>query len=225
MKTATMEKLTRNNIVLLGCLLVLIIFLPFLTSNRSLFLHFLLSAIIVSGVYSCAFQKRTRRILATIGAITLVVTWLDIIFGQSDVFKIVAFAAIFAFICAIVFFLVRHIARSKNVTSTIIISAINGYLLMGLLGALLLDIADTAGGSLTAGSGSPGIKFAGSAVPVFHDYMYFSFVTLTTLGYGDITPASAATKSVALMIAVAGQLYLTILIAMLVGKYLSQKNR
>jgi len=220
-----MEKLTRNNIILLACLLILIIFLPFLTTKRALFLHFLLSAIIVSGVYSCAFKKRTRRILTTIGAFTLVVTWLDILIGQSDELKIVAFGALFAFICAIVFFLARHIARSKNVTATIIASSINGYLLMGLLGALLLDIADTAGGAVAAGSGPPGINFTEGVVPVFHDYMYFSFVTLTTLGYGDITPASAATKSVALIIAVSGQFYLTILVAMLVGKYLSQKNR
>ncbi len=220
-----MEKLTRRNIVLLSCLLILIIFLPFLTTKQGLFLHFLLSAIIVSGIYSCAFQKRTQRILTTIGAITLVITWLDIIFDPSDALKILAFGAIFAFISAIVFFLIRHIARSRHVTATIIVSAINGYLLMGLLGALLLDIADTAGGVIAAGSGPPGLNFTEGVVPVFHDYMYFSFVTLTTLGYGDITPASAATKSVALIIAIAGQFYLTILVAMLVGKYLSQKNR
>ncbi len=101
----------------------------------------------------------------------------------------------------------------------------NNIVLLGLLGALLLDIADTAGGIVAPGSGPPGINFTGGAVPGFHDYLYFSFVTLTTLGYGDITPVAAATKSIALVIAVTGQFYLTILVAMLVGKYLSQKNR
>jgi hypothetical protein len=65
------------------------------------------------------------------------------------------------------------------------------------------------------------IIFAGNTAVGFHDYLYFSFVTLTTLGYGDITPVSAFAKSLTIFIAITGQLYLTILIAMLVGKYLS----
>jgi uncharacterized membrane protein len=69
-----------------------------------------------------------------------------------------------------------------------------------------------------------GIKFAGSGAIEFHDYLYFSFVTMTTLGYGDITPVSSFAKSVTTLIAVMGQLYLTILVAMLVGKFLSRTN-
>jgi len=219
-----MEKLTRNNIVLLSCLLILIVFLPFLSDKRALFLHVLLSAIILSGIYSCSFRKKARRILLISGTTAIAVIWLDLIF-PFEAIRILAFGSIFTFIVAIVFFLTRHIARSQNVTSTIIISAVNGYLLMGLLGALLLDIADTTGGLIAVKPGLPAINFNGATIPGFQDYMYFSFVTLTTLGYGDITPASAATKSIALIIAVAGQFYLTILVAMLVGKYLSQKNR
>ena len=66
------------------------------------------------------------------------------------------------------------------------------------------------------------INFAGSTAQGFHDYLYFSFVTMTTLGYGDVTPISSTAKSTTIIIAVAGQLYLTILVAMLVGKFLSK---
>ena len=51
---------------------------------------------------------------------------------------------------------------------------------------------------------------------------YYSFTTLTSLGFGDILPVSAPAQSVSLLIAIAGQLYLTILVAILVGKYLIQ---
>jgi len=64
------------------------------------------------------------------------------------------------------------------------------------------------------------INFAGSTAQGFHDYIYFSLVTMTTLGYGDVTPVSSSAKSITIMIAVTGQLYLTILVAMLVGKFL-----
>ena len=67
-----------------------------------------------------------------------------------------------------------------------------------------------------------GIDFAGSGAQGMHDYLYFSFVTMTTLGYGDVTPVSSTAKSTTIIIAIAGQLYLTILVAMLVGKFLSK---
>jgi len=56
------------------------------------------------------------------------------------------------------------------------------------------------------------------------EFIYFSFVTLTTLGYGDITPLNVIAKTVCWMEAVIGQLYLTILIAQLVGQFIAGKG-
>ncbi len=52
--------------------------------------------------------------------------------------------------------------------------------------------------------------------------MYYSLVTITTLGYGDIFPVSTAAKSCAILEAVIGQLYLVITVAWLVGAHISQ---
>jgi hypothetical protein len=218
-----MENLTRNNIILLACLLVLVLLNPVLTAlPQGLVLHILLSTIIVSGVNSCSFRIKTKRTLQIFGLSALAIIWLDFFF-RSDAMHVLTFGSIFAFVVAIVFFLIRHIARSQTVTATLILSAINGYFLMGLLGALLLNIADIAGGHLIGTTAAPAIDVAGGTAATFHDYLYFGFVTLTTLGYGDITPVSPQAKSVSMVIAIAGQFYLTILVAMLVGKYLSQK--
>jgi uncharacterized membrane protein len=129
----------------------------------------------------------------------------------------------FLFLVAIVVLMIRHIARSRNVTPTIILSSINGYLLLGVLSAVLLAISDVVHRQLF-GSGSPAILFPGEIVPQFNDYMYFSFVTLTTLGFGDVTPQAHLARSIVVLIAVTGQLYMTILIAMLVGKFLSRSQ-
>ena len=53
--------------------------------------------------------------------------------------------------------------------------------------------------------------------------IYFSFVTLTTLGYGDIVPVSASARMLATMEALMGQLYLAVLVARLVGMQVSQR--
>ncbi|MBW2327981.1 MAG: two pore domain potassium channel family protein [Deltaproteobacteria bacterium] len=161
------------------------------------------AAIILSGTFSLEFKKRTRNILITCGTVAIFLNWLSY-FIINDWLKITAF-----------------FARSKNVTLTILINSINCYLLIGVLGAVLLameEILQKFVLHLDAG----GINFAGNGAIGFHDYLYFSFVTMTTLGYGDVTPISSTAKSTTIIIAVAGQLYLTILVAMLVGKFLSK---
>ncbi|MFZ0484968.1 MAG: potassium channel family protein [Desulfobacterales bacterium] len=181
------------------------------------------TAIILSGTYSLNFVKRTRNILIFSGAITIILTWLHYVF-VSDLLKLVSFLSFFCFNMFITVFMIRHIARSKQVTLTIIINSINGYLLIGILGAVFLammEIVQKFFFHIDAGA----INFAGDAAAGFHDYLYFSFVTLTTLGYGDIIPVSAFAKSLTIVIAISGQLYLTILIAMLVGKYLSRHGK
>ena len=61
-----------------------------------------------------------------------------------------------------------------------------------------------------------------NAENAFWEYLYFSFVTLTTLGYGDISPLTPASRVLAGFEAVVGQFYLTILVAALVGLHISQ---
>ena len=218
----TQKQLTRNNIILLICLLLIIFFYPILSMQRLLMRDIIFTAIILFGTYSLNFPKKTRNILIVSGAITIILFWLEFVFDY-DLLKLFSFLSFFCFNMFIAVFMIRHIARSKQVTLTIIINSINGYLLIGVLGAVLLamtGIIQQFFFHIDTGA----INFASDAAAGFHDYLYFSFVTLTTLGYGDITPVSAFAKSLTIVIAICGQLYLTILIAMLVGKYLSRSG-
>ena len=56
-------------------------------------------------------------------------------------------------------------------------------------------------------------------------FEYFSFVTITTLGYGDITPLTNRASALALIEALIGQIYLVVLVAWLVGMYVSRKSK
>ena len=216
----TQNRLTRNNLILLICLLIVVLLYPLLFVQFGLILKIIFTAIILSGTFSLEFKKRTRNILIVSGTVTIFLTWLSY-FIINDLLKITGYLSFFCFNLFITVFMVRHIARSQNVTLTILISSINAYLLIGVLGAVLLAVDEILRKfifHLDAG----GINFAGSGAIGFHDYLYFSFVTMTTLGYGDVTPVSSFAKSTTIIIAVAGQLYLTILVAMLVGKFLSR---
>ena len=216
----TQNKHTRNNLIFLICLLIVVLFYPVLSVHRRLILKIIFAAIILSGTFSLEFKKRTRNTLITCGTVAIFLNWLSY-FIINELLIITAFFSFFCFNMFIAVFMIRHVFRSKNVTLTILINSINCYLLIGVLGALLLvmeEILRKIGFHLDAG----GINFAGGGVHGFHDYLYFSFVTMTTLGYGDVTPVSSFAKSVTILIAVAGQLYLTMLVAMLVGKFLSR---
>ena len=57
----------------------------------------------------------------------------------------------------------------------------------------------------------------------FSEFLYFSFITLTSVGYGDLTPIGAPARSLAMLEGVVGQLYLAILIARLVGIHIAQE--
>ena len=216
----TPEKLTRNNVILLISLLVTVLFFPMLAVHRVIIKDIIFTAIILSGIFSLRFSKKTKNILIASGLITVILTWLEFFIANTGI-KFAAFFSFFGFNIFITVFMIRHVARHKNVTLTILINSINCYLLIGVLGAVLLAMVEILQEYfLFMGGGA--INFAGSTSQGFHDYLYFSFVTMTTLGYGDITPASSLAKSVTILIAVVGQLYLTILVAMLVGKYLSR---
>jgi hypothetical protein len=214
------QKITRNNIILLICLLVIILFFPVLSFHRVLIKNILFTAIIFFGTFSLDFVKRAQKILIASGIVTICLTWLDYFFPSHGLDFVNAFSFFF-FNLFIVVFMIKHIANSEKVNVTIIINSINGYLLIGILGSVLLAISEILQKFLYH-LDTGAINFSGGPAQGFHDFLYFSFVTLTTLGYGDVTPVSAFAKSVTLIIAVSGQLYLTILIAMLVGKFLSR---
>jgi hypothetical protein len=112
--------------------------------------------------------------------------------------------------------LIKHIAISKHVTVAVVIQAISGYLLIGIIGVLLNSIL------LAFDENAITLTISGSQ---FSSIIYYSFITLTTIGYGEIVPQSVFARSISIFIGVCGQMYLTVIIALIVGKYLSLNLR
>jgi len=214
------DRLLRNNIILLVCLLILVLFFPFISQNTQLLGDIFFSGIVLASIFSLNFAEKTRKTLMTTGGCTIILLFISFL-TDHRVWDLFAFINMFAYQGFIVYFMIRHVSRSPEVNGTIILNAVNGYVLIGFLGALLLAMAEIAE-LYIFGIETPLINIAGDALPKFHEYLYFSYVTVTTLGYGDITPANALARSIVIVIAISGQLYLTVLVAMLVGKYLSR---
>lgn len=110
--------------------------------------------------------------------------------------------------------LLPTVLRAGRVDGERIAAALSAYLLVGLaFGGFFAALDAVAPGSL----GSAGARDA--ALVSLADAVYFSFVTLATLGYGDFVPLSPVARSLAVLEAVFGQLYLAVLVARLVSLY------
>ncbi|MGB5993112.1 MAG: hypothetical protein WBG61_12370 [Desulfobacterales bacterium] len=101
--------------------------------------NILFTAIVFFGTFSLDFVKRAQKILIVSGTVTTFLIWFDHFF-PSDMLDLVFSCSFFFYNLLIVVFMVRHIAKSEKVNVSIIINSINGYLLMGILGAVLLTM-------------------------------------------------------------------------------------
>lgn len=217
------ERLAGNNIILLVCLLALILCYPLFQKDNSLVRDLLLTGIFFSGIYSLEFSARSRMVLLPLTILTAATTWIHH-YIDTDWMSLIDFGTSSITLAVIVVLMIRHIARSRVVTPTIILSSVNGYVLLGVLGATLFSIANGVHRFFN-GAESAGILLPDQGTPEYSDYLYLSFITLTTVGYGDVVTVSHLTRSVAILIGLSGQLYMTILIAMLVGKFLAANEQ
>ena len=109
-----------------------------------------------------------------------------------------------------VIMIVRRVLAESSVTLQSIYGALAAYMIIGLMFAAFYAAMDHLGGVSFFANGSPGNT---------RTFQYFSFTTLTTLGYGDFTAASNAGRAVAVMEAMAGQIFLATLVARLVSAF------
>jgi hypothetical protein len=118
------------------------------------------------------------------------------------------------------------IIRDSQVTLETLKAAICVYLLIGLLWVYVFALVDLAlPGSFLIRRTAEGDRVGHLVVnETFPSLLYFSYSTLTTLGYGDVLPLSAPAQTFSYLEAIVGQIYLTMLIARLVGMHITQSN-
>ncbi|MCX6969853.1 MAG: ion channel [Verrucomicrobia bacterium] len=121
---------------------------------------------------------------------------------------------------------VRSVFKAKIVTSDILCGAVAVYLLVGVLAGLMFVLIEYyAPGSFRVSNWTT--DAAAQQASFIEDpgwLVYFSFVTLTTVGYGDVLPASAVARSASVLVAVIGQVILMVQIARLVGMHVAQET-
>jgi voltage-gated potassium channel len=206
-------------------LLISVIFAAFILPvlpvgwNRSIF-RAIFTIIYISAILS--LEKRSKSLLILFVS-TLLLEWLSGIFNlQIQIILSISKGFQIIFFIVIVVLLIRQIATARNVSSKVILDSFVGYLLLGLIFSIFVAFImqqDPGAFSSQKTNEFQTEESLNRSVP-----LYFSYVTQASLGYGDIVPLKPYTRSLATLIAITGQFYIAIIVALLVGKFSAKQN-
>ncbi|WP_426416581.1 ion channel [Aestuariirhabdus sp. LZHN29] len=167
-----------------------------------------ISLLLIASVYLLS-RKRHMLVLAALFSIpTLVTNWAAVVYSHSWL-QLADHVTNVIFFGYVTWCLLQQIFKAERVGTDTIMGSICIYLLLGFTWSFLY-------GALAVVQ--PG-AFADMTAEQISTLVYFSFVTLSTLGYGDILPVTRQAQMLAYSEALTGQLYLAVLVARLVGLY------
>lgn len=202
--------------ILLAALLVLLGAAPLTVTDPSLDPLFGLSfsLVVLSGLLAMK-RERTLLLLAVLFAVpALTARWAAILYPEYGA-SLVGVLFPILFLTFFVVFLLKAVITAERITIDTIAGALSVYLLLGLIWSLIyqgLALVEPASFQFDP-------VFAPNGSLDRMDFIYYSFVTLATVGYGDITPVAPLAQSFAYFEAVTGVIYIAVLVARLVSAY------
>ena len=110
----------------------------------------------------------------------------------------------------------KEIVVAQKVDNGMIAAVFSGFIMLGFLGTFLFTLIEIAESGSFSHLGEGDLKY--------QNLSYFSFVSLLTIGYGDIVPITQMAKKTAILLGLLGNFYLTFVAAIIIGKYLQQKG-
>ena len=135
--------------------------------------------------------------------------------GDDKVNDLLKMGILFPFFTIVTLEIISQVWRAKIVNKNVILGLMSGYISLGLIGSLLcISIEMVSPGSFS------GIINTTTGVADTANMIYFSYITLMTIGYGDILPLTLLAKRATILIGLIGQFYLVILTAVVVAKYI-----
>jgi Ion channel len=206
---------------LLVAQILLIALFPYLAKPGlpTVFFRLLSALAFLSAVYAVS-DKRAQWIIGIVLAVPSGILNALFTFRPDPRLAVPSLVSAILFLGFTLISLLRAVLRTETVTRDTIYGALSVYLLMAIVwGVAYLLLETLQPGGLAMDS----TKHPNHTIDWF-DCMFYSFVTLTSLGYGDIVPISAGSRSLSVLEAVGGMMYVAVLIARLVGVYAATRS-
>ncbi|MCB1135718.1 MAG: two pore domain potassium channel family protein [Chlamydiia bacterium] len=203
---------------LFHALLALLILYPYLETYAEdkipWALNLLNALVIVSVVYSVSFNRGQFVLVLFLAIPSILCDWMP----QSDPIRLVGIAFTVLLYAYAILMILPFLLHAEEVETEEIYGAAALYLLLGLIWASLFQAVEI------LYPGSFHIESIHNLDRVFNwsDLLFFSFTTITTLGYGDIVPVTSQARSLAMIEAFTGVIYLAVIISRSIGLYVAQ---
>lgn len=179
---------------------------------------FLFSLFMLVAVWSMAASRRVFQLGAALVVVITGLVVIHIVIGDSKTLELCGLLLMLIFCSLSCYIAARNVFVLHRVDLNSLVGAFCVYLLIGVIWALLYRMLHLHGwGAFSGGLSEHGRE-------AFPALIYFSFVTLASLGYGDITPVGGLLRTLAYLEAVVGQFYLAVMVASLVGVYSSGRK-
>jgi len=197
------------------------LFFPFVEEVKGgdVIVSVLLSLVLVSAVIAVANRGLTLVVALLLMVPAIAGRWINH-FRPDLVPPPVFLISGLVLVAFVVVNLLRFVLLAPSVNAEVLCASISAYLMLGLIFTMAYWLVD----QLTPGGAFSFNTNAGKQSMNGFNAFYFSFITLSTVGYGDITPLSRIARWLAALEAMTGLLYMTVLIARLVSLYSSPKS-
>ena len=204
---------------MLLALIILLIISPFLREYAVTQWLVTLSTVLILAavVHAIKSENNTALVFSIMAVVTVFFTFLEL-FHHTRALEIISMSCFIIFTLASIFALHNEIYGTKHVTQDTLYGSICVYLLIGVMYGSIYMLLET----ISPGSFKHNVDWE-LAVFTAHQMFYYSFVTLTTLGFGDVIPVSLMAKSITMIESITGIFYLAILVSRLVAQQLQDK--
>jgi len=213
----------RYGSLLVGLLLLMVLQPAVDTTVGRYLLEALFITVLFAGLRAIGVNRRLLAFEVVLLVCSLALNAAGLLTVYHDLFFLgIAGRTLFMVLVALA--ILMDLFRSSKVSGDSLAGAVCVYLLTAIISAygfLLIEYMVPGSFSFTLGHARMQLWISQE----FYPFFYFSLVTMTTVGYGDMAPVTTAAQTFATLEALAGQIYLTILVARLVGMYLVDQQR
>lgn len=186
-----------------------------------------ITGLIVAALYATLRGRRDVTVSLVLGGVAILARLVAVVRPDSPVLNGAVLVLNAVFFGYLIWRILSDISTENHTTIERVFGALCAYMFIGVLFALLyayLEYRDPVAAAFTV-SNDAIIQSAASEASLLPIFTYYSFVTLTTLGYGDITPVADAARTLAWMEALIGQLFLAVMVAGFVADHISKGGR
>ena len=176
---------------------------------------------ILSGIQFFMKKKKLVLLVALLFLTVLGVYLFNIITNsEDDSRRYLKLFAYFTFYCLVTFQIIRQVWNAKTVDRSVIFGLMSGYVSLGLIGFFTFFCIE-----LAAPGSFNGILFDSTIAVKIDEILYFSYITIMTIGYGDISPATDMAQKASMLFGMIGQFYLVIVTAVVIEKYIRHTHK